>query len=470
VARFLLIAAIACCDLEVLMSAALLTDLYEITMASSYLRRGMDKTATFSLFVRDLPPTRGFLVAAGLEQCLAYLEGLRFEEQDLTYLRSLPGFDAEAVRALSGLTFTGDVWAVPEGRIVFANEPLLEVTAPIAEAQLVETYLLNQITLHTTLASKAARCRIAAQGRDLVDFSMRRTHGVDAAFAVARATALVGFVATSNVEAARLLGLPPSGTMAHSYIEAFPDEIEAFNAFAEDWPGRATFLVDTYDTLRGVHAAIAVIKRQGLSGPLAIRLDSGDLALLAHAARLLLDEAGLTSVRIVASGALDELAIDDLLTGGAPIDAFGVGTRIGVSADAPYLDTVYKLVIYDGRPVLKLSAGKRTAPGAKQIFRQPGMAGDILALRQEAAPAGYEPLLAPVMLGGRRIDTAPGLQAARQRFETDLAALPASVRDLRQPRPLPVTFSAALRALGEEVSAAIERQPGTDEVQNPSGQ
>jgi nicotinate phosphoribosyltransferase len=412
--------------------------------------------ATFSLFVRDLPPTRGFLVAMGLEQCLSYLENLRFEAQDLAYLRSLPGFDDETLRAFSGLAFTGDVWAVPEGQIVFANEPLLEVTAPIAEAQVVETYLLNQVTLHTTLASKAARCTLAARGRDLVDFSMRRTHGVEAAMAAARATALAGFAATSNVEAARQLGLQPNGTMAHAYIEAFADETDAFAAFAEDWPGRTTFLVDTYDTLRGVRSAIQVIKGMGLSGPLAVRLDSGDLATLAQEARRLLDEAGLTSVRIVASGALDELSIDALLSGGVPIDAFGVGSRIGVSADAPYLDTVYKLVAYGDRPVLKLSAGKRTAPGAKQVFRGPGMDGDILALRHESPPAGYQPLLEPVMLGGRRVHPTVNLEAARRRFEADLAALPAATRDLRHPQPPPVTFSARLRVLSEEVAATVE--------------
>jgi nicotinate phosphoribosyltransferase len=302
-----------------------------------------------------------------------------------------------------------------------------------------------------------------------VDFTMRRTHGMEAAMAVTRAAALVGFVATSNVEAARAFGMPASGTMAHSYIEAFTDEAAAFTAFAEDWPGRATFLVDTYDTLRGVRTAIEVIRRQGLSGPLAIRLDSGDLATLARAARQLLDDAGLTAVRIVASGALDELAIDNLVMGGAPIDAFGVGTRLSVSADAPYLDAVYKLVAYGERPVLKLSTGKRTAPGAKQVFRRSGMAGDILALRQEEAPAGYEPLLAPVMLGGRRVDMAPSLQAARQRFETDLAALPAPVRDLRQPRPLTVTVSAALQALSEKVGAAIEGHAVVDEGKDVAG-
>src|SRR6266571_964038 len=300
------------------MPGGLLTDLYELNMAASYLRRGMTGLATFSLFVRRLPPERGFLVAAGLADCLDFLESIRFEDDDLVYLRDALGFDAEALDAFRDLRFTGDVWAMPEGRLVFANEPLLEVTAPLPEAQLGETILLNKVTWQTTVASKAARGRIAADGRDLVDFSSRRTQGVDAAMDVARNAALVGFVATSNVEAARRFGLAAAGTMAHSYIEAFSSEAEAFRAFAEDFPDRTTFLVDTYDTRRGVEAAIEVIRDLGLTGPV--------------------------GVRIFASGGLDELDIDLLVASGAPIDAFGVGTRMGVSADAPFVDSVYKLV------------------------------------------------------------------------------------------------------------------------------
>jgi len=257
------------------MAGALLTDLYELNMAASYLRRGMDEPATFSLFVRRLPPSRGFLVAAGLEACLDFLASFSFEEEDLRYLSETLGYDDATVEAFRGLRFEGEVWAVPEGRVVLANEPLLEVTAPIAVAQLVETYLLNQVTFQTTIASKAARCRLAARGADLVDFAFRRTQGAEAAMAVARTTAMVGFVATSNVEAARRYGLRAAGTMAHSFIEAFPTEEEAFRAFARDFPDRVTFLVDTYDTLNGVRTAVRVIRELGLADRLGIRLDSG---------------------------------------------------------------------------------------------------------------------------------------------------------------------------------------------------
>ncbi|MGZ8585860.1 MAG: nicotinate phosphoribosyltransferase, partial [Actinomycetota bacterium] len=324
----------------------LLTDLYELNMAASYLRRGMRQEATFSLFVRDLPPNRGFLVAAGLEPCLAFLESFGFLEQELDYLEHDLDFPRDVVDAFAALRFQGDVWAVPEGRIVHAGEPLLEITAPIAVAQLVEPYLLNQITFQTTIASKAARCVIAADGRDLVDFSLRRTQGLDAAMNVARVTSIVGFTATSNVEAARTFGLPVAGTMAHSYIESFDTEAEAFRTFARDFPARTTFLVDTYDTLNGARTAIGVIRELGLDGDLGIRLDSGDLDALSRESRAILDRAGLSGVRIFVSGGLDEVEVDRLVRAQAPIDAFGVGTRIGVSADAPTLDSAYKLVEY----------------------------------------------------------------------------------------------------------------------------
>ena len=334
---------------------ALLTDLYELNMAASYLKRGMRKEATFSLFVRDLPPARGFLVSAGLEPCLDFLDGFGFAEEDLDYLGRELGFDAEALDGFGALRFTGDVWAIPEGRIVYANEPLLEITAPIAVAQLVEPYLLNQITFQTTIASKAARCVLAADGRELVDFSLRRTQGLDAAVNVARVSSIVGFAATSNVEAARRFGLRAAGTMAHSYVESFPTEADAFRTFAQDFPNRTTFLVDTYDTVNGVRTAAEVIHELGLSENLGVRLDSGDLVELSKQTRAVLDEAGLPHVRIFASGGLDEVEVDRLVRSGAPIDAFGVGTRVGVSADAPSLDSAYKLVEYDGRPMLKLS-------------------------------------------------------------------------------------------------------------------
>ena len=273
--------------------SGLLTDLYELNMAASYLQRGMGGEATFSLFIRQLPPTRGFLVAAGLEPALDFLEGFGLSEPELDYLGTELGFEDPVLDALGALRFTGEVWAVPEGRVVYANEPLLEITAPIAVAQLVETFLLNQITFQTTIASKAARCVLAADGRDVVDFALRRTQGLDAALAVARCSAIVGFAATSNVEAARRYGLRPAGTMAHSYIESFPSEKDAFRTFARDFPGRTTFLVDTYDTLNGVRTAIEVIRELGLADNLAVRLDSGDLDELSRGARALLDEAGL---------------------------------------------------------------------------------------------------------------------------------------------------------------------------------
>ncbi|MDP9343803.1 MAG: nicotinate phosphoribosyltransferase [Actinomycetota bacterium] len=457
------------------MGRALWTDLYELNMAASYLRRGMDRPATFSLFVRKLPPSRGFLVAAGLEACLEYLESFRFSEEDLEYLEGTLGFDREAVEAFRDLRFEGDVWAVPEGRIMFAGEPLLEVTAPVAQGQLVETFLLNRITVETTLASKAARFRIAARETDVVDFSFRRTHGVEAAMAVARTSAMVGFLGTSNVEAARVYGLTAVGTMAHSYVEAFESEEEAFRAYAQDHPARITFLVDTYDTVQGVRRAARVIHDLGLTGQLGIRLDSGDLEELARQARAILDADGLNDVRIFASGGLDELDVDRLVRSGAPIDAFGVGTRLGVSADAPYLDTVYKLVAYGDRAVAKLSPGKATAPGAKQVFRAPGLV-DVLAVRDEPAPEASAPLLSPVMRDGRRTRPPPTLAEARERFEADLAELPPEAAALVDPVPPAVRTSERLEELSRRTRARLGRpaSPGSqderDSNQSVTGQ
>ncbi|MEH1053646.1 nicotinate phosphoribosyltransferase [Micromonospora sp. CPCC 206171] len=437
------------------------TDLYELRMAASYLRRDMVEHATFSLFVRRLPPQRGFLVAAGLAEALAFLESFAFDEGELGYLRDTVGLDEATLTALAGLRFTGDVWAVPEGRVVFADEPLLEVTAPIAEAQLVETGVLNLVTFHTTVASKAARCRLAAGDAQLVDFAFRRTHGIEAGAGVARASAIAGFAATSDVEAARRYGLLPSGTMAHSYVEAFPDERAAFRAFATDFPTNPVFLVDTYDTPAGVRAAVEVIAELGLTGPVGVRLDSGDLAALAVQTRAILDEAGLTRAQIVASGSLDEDAIAALVAAGAPIDAYGVGTRMGVSFDAPSLDSAYKLVAVGDRPVLKLSPGKATLPGPKQVFRDPtGADGDVVGLRDEPPSGDREPLLVPVMRGGRRLaaaDPAGEVRAARGRFDADLAWLPEPARRLAGPAPLTASVSPALAALHERVAAQVAR-------------
>ncbi len=439
-----------------LMPGALLTDLYELNMAASYLRRGMTAPATFSLFVRNLPPNRGFLVAAGTGPCVEWLEQFGFDDADLRYLTQI-GFSGEALDAFRELRFTGEVWGVPEGRLVFANEPLLEVTAPLPEAQLVETYLLNQVTFQTTLATKAARCVLAAGGRiDLVDFGFRRTQGIEAGLAAARLSAMVGFTATSNVEAARRFGLTPAGTMAHSYIEAFPHEVDAFSAFATDLPQRTTFLVDTYDTLGGVRRAIEVIRRLGLEHHSGIRLDSGDLGALAVDARRILDAAGLPDVRIFVSGGLDEHDIAGLVSSGAPVDAAGVGTRMGVSADAPFLDSAYKLVAYGGRPVAKLSTGKATLPGAKQVVRGPGLT-DTIGLREEQPPPGTVALLSPL---GAASEAGSSLAEARARFEADLASLPDGARDLSTPVAPVAGITPALQRLAEEVQARARAEAG----------
>ncbi|HWC38092.1 MAG TPA: nicotinate phosphoribosyltransferase, partial [Acidimicrobiales bacterium] len=318
----------------------------------------------------------------------------------------------------------------------------------IAEAQLAETYLLNQVTHQTTLATNAARCRIAGQGRmGMLDFSFRRAPGLDAAAAMARACAIVGFAGTSNVDGARRYGVTPGGTMAHSYVQAFPSEEAAFLAFAEDRPDQATLLVDTYDTVSGVEAAIEVIKRLGLDDRASIRLDSGDLEALARWSRRRLDEAGLRRVRIFASGGLDEFEIERLVHRRAPIDAVGIGTRVAASADAPTLDSVYKLVSYEGRPVAKLSADKATLPGAKQVWRGSSGSDDVLAMRDEDRGPDGEPLLEPVMKGGSRLAAAAPLSAARRRFEADLDWLPAGARDLRRPHRVPLRLSDGLAAL-----------------------
>jgi nicotinate phosphoribosyltransferase len=439
------------------MPGGLLTDLYELNMAASYLRRGMDGLATFSLYVRDLPPERGFLVAAGLEPCLDFLESFSFSDDDLAYLDEV-GFDARAREDFGRLRFDGEVWAVPEGRVVYAQEPIVEVTAPIAVAQLVETFLLNQITLHTTLATKAARYVLAAQGRDLVDFAFRRTHGVEAAMAVARASAMVGFAATSNVEAARRFDLVVAGTMAHSFIEAFPTEREAFDAFAADHPARTIFLVDTYDPLAGVRNAIETIKAFPEGERIGIRLDSGNLDHLARESRRMLNEAGLPQARIFASGGLDEGEVDELIRAGAPVDAFGVGTQMGVSADAPYVDSVYKLTEYDHRPVLKLSAAKATTPGRKQVWRNGDT--DLIALRDENGPPGAEPLMEPVMVNGRRVAPSPPLDVSRSRFIRDLALVPAKARRLTHPEQVQVPRSGALQDLTTRTREEAGRRAG----------
>ncbi|MFF7340897.1 nicotinate phosphoribosyltransferase [Streptomyces sp. NPDC008163] len=443
------------------MSKATITDLYEVTMAFSYVREGMEAPAVFSLFVRDLPPGRGFLVAAGLEPALDYLSGFTVGTADVRDFAQVMHREEQDLRPLAGLRFDGEVRAVPEGTIVLAGEPLLEVTAPLPQAQLVETYLLSLVCHQTAVASKAARCVLAAAGHPVIDFSLRRCHGPQAGLASARLGALVGFAGTSNVAAAVRYGVPASGTMAHSYVQSFPGEPDAFRAFARTHPGPVTLLVDTYDTERGTRAAARVINELGAPAGCAIRLDSGDLGALARRARSILDTAGLPGVRIVASGGLDEYAIDALVRSGAPIDVYAVGTKVGVAADAPYLDAAYKLVAYDGLPVMKLSSRKVTAPAAKQVFRRPGLS-DVVGLRDEPVPAGAEPLLHTVMRNGRRIGPRPSLASSRARFEADLGQAAEAVRGIDEPRAPVASVSPRLAALTDEVKRRIAATTRSD--------
>ncbi len=451
-----------------LAEAALFTDLYELTMAASYFREGMHAPATFSLFVRKLPARRSYLIAAGLQDVLDYLASFRFSDECLNYLRSLEIFAADFLAFLRNLRFTGSVRAVAEGTLVFGDEPIVEVTAPIIEAQLVETAVLNFNHLQTLLASKASRSVIAARGRTLVDFGLRRTHGLDAGLKAARCAFLAGVDMTSNVLAGLAYSVPPAGTMAHSYVEAFPREIDSFRAFARDFPLRTTLLIDTYDTRVAARKAVIVAKEmeargERLSG---VRLDSGDLLRLSKDVRAILDAAGLSYVRIFASGGLDEDEVARLLENEAPIDAFGIGTRLNVSADAPYLDMAYKLVEYDGRKVLKLSEGKRTWVGQKQVFRSRDgrgqFAGDVIGLAEEGA-SGAEPLLATFMAGGRLARPHPSLPEVRRHCAAQLAALPEEFRRLRDPHTYPVRVSERLA----EAQNALEARVRLLEVERP---
>ena len=435
-------------------TSGLFTDLYELTMMQSYFDRGMDDPAAFSLFVRRLPATRNFLLACGIDAVLDGLERLRFSDGDIAYLASLDLFTDAFLDHLRGFRFTGAVHAVAEGSVVFANEPIIEIVAPIGQGQLVETLVMNRVHVATVLASKAVRVVTAARGRAVIDFGARRMHGLDAALTAARAFHIAGVDATSNVLAGQRYAIPVSGTMAHSYIEAFDDEAEAFAAFTRSFP-ETVLLVDTYDTLAGVGKVIDLARRLGDAFKVrAIRLDSGDLYDLAIKARALLDAAGLDGVSIFASGGLDESEIARLLDRGAPIDGFGVGTAMGVSEDAPSLDLAYKLCAYAGRGRSKLSPGKPILPGRKQVFRTER--GDVIARSGETLPG--RPLLRPVMQDGRRVPgTRDDLDAIRARAAAEVAALPAAVRALEPAaEPYPVDVSADLAAYRDAVIASLQ--------------
>ncbi|MGD2245140.1 MAG: nicotinate phosphoribosyltransferase [Candidatus Aminicenantes bacterium] len=407
--------------MEKISSSALFTDLYELTMTASFFENQMFEPATFSLFIRDYPPTRRYFVSAGLVDVLEYLENLQFTPQDLEYLEKTGLFKSEFLSYLGNFRFRGDVYAIPEGRLFFVNEPLLEVKASLIEAQIIETFVINATHLQVMIATKASRCVHAAWPRSLVDFSLRRTHGTDAGMKVARASAIGGFVGTSNVLAGKIYGIPIFGTMAHSFIQSFENEIDAFRAFARTFPENAVLLVDTYDTLSGTRVAAQVgqeMAREGIKLK-GVRLDSGDIARLSKDTRQILQKAGLEEATIFASGAFDEYKIQDVLDRGGDVDSFGVGTKMGVSADAPYFDMAYKLVQYAGRPVLKLSSGKETLAAEKQVFRfktsKDKLRKDIIGLRDDDFKEG-EPLLGEVMKKGKTAVKMPPLTHIRERF------------------------------------------------------
>ena len=459
--------------------SGLLTDLYELTMAAGYVQKRIDARATFELFIRYLPPGRNFFVAAGLEQALDFLEKVRFSDSDIAYLRTLPLFrsvDSSFFDFLAEFRFEGDVWAVPEGSIFFPGEPLLRLTAPIAVAQLVETSLLSVLHLQTLIASKAARVTTASQGRPVIEFGSRRAHGIEAGVFAARAAFIGGCEGTSNTYAGRVFGIPVYGTQAHSWVMAHEDEVSAFNNFLDIFPEQSTLVADTYD----VHAAVEKIITLGRK-PYAIRLDSGDVRSDSQWARHQLDRIGWTDVKIFVSGDLDENRISALLQAGARIDAFGVGTAVSTSADAPFLGVIYKLVEMEtgGRvqSTAKFSQEKNTYPGRKQVFRfsdKDGMLlNDVIGLEQESMP-GAEPLLHAVMRGGHRLpelerDSRATVKAARERFLASRRLLPSSVQSLKQSgQPFPVRHSARLEQLSEQVrqrlvkgASAGSRRPST---------
>lgn len=444
---------------------ALLVDQYELVMADSYLRQKMNQPATFDLFIRHLPPRRSFLVSAGLETALYYLEHLRFDGEAIGYLAGLHLFSDVFLEYLREFRFTGDVRAIPEGEVCFPPEPLLEVTAPRIEAQIVETFLLNALNFQVMVASKAARVVLAARGRGVVDFSPRRDHGADAAMKAARAAYLAGCVGTSNVLAGKEYEIPVYGTIAHSYVMSFADELAAFRAYGRDFPHNAILLIDTYDTVQGARHAVTVARELAARGQTlrGVRIDSGNLSALSRQVRRILDEAGLTAVQIFLSGELDEDRIEALLADGAAADAFGVGTAMGTSGDAPSLGGVYKLVEDDRGPRVKLSTGKATLPGRKQVWRRRGAGGpaDVIALEEEPPVPEADPLLVQVMAGGATIRQ-ERLADARVRCAKRLHGLPAAYTDLHTAPVPPVSLSdrlAALRAAMYEATRAGGSSP-----------
>lgn len=442
------------------LSSPLLTDKYQLTMLQSYLEHGMEDTAVFEFFVRKLPAERNFLVAAGLEQVLDFLENLQFSLDELAWLT--PQFSPATIAYLHGFRFSGEVHAMQEGTIFFPDEPILRIIAPLPEAQLVESRVINLLHFETLIASKAARGVLVAPDKLLVDFGLRRAHGAEAGLLAARATYLAGFAGSSTMLAGMLYGVPTFGTMAHSYVQAHGDETDAFEHFARSHPGNAILLIDTYDTEAAaskVAALAAKLSAQGIDIK-GVRLDSGDLGDHARKVRRILDQGGLKHTTIFASGNLDEYRLHELLSAGAPIDGFGVGTALDTSSDAPALDCAYKLQEYAHTPRRKRSEGKATWPGAKQVYRRyaadGSMVGDVVALADDDPQEG-EPLLREVMRAGRRNAAPAPLDELRRQTLAGYAKLPQALTSLKKASPFPVTISSRLRELAQHLNGTVQR-------------
>ena len=434
-------------------TSPLSTDLYELNMIQAYLDRGEDREAVFEFFVRRLPERRGFMLAAGLEDALQYLESLHYSEEELAWLESSGRFRKNLLDFLKGFRFTGDVHAVPEGSACFPNEPLIRITAPLPQAQLVESRLINILHFQTLIASKAARMVLAAPGKALSDFGLRTAHGVEAGLFSARASYIAGFAGAADVLAGPRYGIPVVGTMAHSFVQVHNSEIGAFEDFARARPEGVILLIDTYDTEAGARKVVEVAPRLKADGIAirGVRIDSGDLIEMARRVRRILDDGGLKDVMIVVSGGVTEDVLQTMMAQGAPIDAFGIGVNLDVSTDAPALDCAYKLQEYAGTPRRKLSEGKQTWPGRKQVWRSYDadgrMTGDVLSIESDSH-AG-ETLIEPIMRAGKRLAPAPTLDAIRERAKRDLARLPAPLAQL-EPTSYPVTVADKLKALAAE--------------------
>jgi len=445
---------------------SLFTDLYELTMCASYFDNDKFQPATFDLFVRRLPENRGYLLFSGLEQILNFLESVRFTDRHLEYLKK-QGFDTDFLDYLGGFKFTGDVWAMSEGTVAFPNEPLIRVTAPIIEAQIIETFLLNTVNLQTMIATKASRVVHAAAGKPVIEFGMRREHGIDAGLKVARCSYIAGCKGTSNVLAGFEYGIPVFGTMAHSFIMSYEKELDAFRAFVKTFPDKSTLLIDTYDEMAAAGKAAVIAKELRAKGCRlgGVRIDSGDLSETSKKVRALLDSEGLNELKIFASGDLDEYRITELLAKGSQIDSFGVGTRMGTSADNPYIDVIYKLCETLNEndkflPIMKLSEGKNTLPGRKQVFRfsnkQGNYAKDIIALVEQELNG--EPLLAKVIENGRRLNDSPTLEDVRKHSSENLSLLPAELKRITSPATYPVELSTALKALVTKLKRQLTKR------------